>query len=251
MTAAQMGDHASLRGPRGEAARLAVQKLSTRDGCRRSCEPADSPFASTGQPWGVLVFFCLFFLIGQRGHTVKENEIETVSHVGTPIFLKNDDSLTFQCRCAIWRTSTKCSKNDLGSLKKYDAAYSSSSFFFSKSPEAPRSQIDWMWYWRFKDVIPSPPFFFLKVNRHSKAKRFAPVMCCWTRLAGNFNYCFAGFQSTLESSLRFPQSLYSRPLRGQAAASLTQQLQVCNDCKNLRLLVVPPKQAPSLGNISR
>lgn len=27
-----MGDHASLRGPRGEAARLALQKLSTQDG---------------------------------------------------------------------------------------------------------------------------------------------------------------------------------------------------------------------------
>lgn len=48
MTAAQMGDHASLRGPSGEATRLAVQKLSTRDGRRWSCEPADSPFASTG-----------------------------------------------------------------------------------------------------------------------------------------------------------------------------------------------------------
>lgn len=44
MTAAQMGDHASLRGPSGEATRLAVQKLSTRDGRRWSCEPADSPF---------------------------------------------------------------------------------------------------------------------------------------------------------------------------------------------------------------
>lgn len=48
MTAAQMGDHASLRGPSGEATRLAVQKLSTRDGRWWSCEPADSPFASTG-----------------------------------------------------------------------------------------------------------------------------------------------------------------------------------------------------------
>lgn len=86
MTAAQMGDHASLRGPRGEATRLAVQKLSTRDGRRWSCEPADSPFASAGQPWGVLVFWVFFFSIGQRGHTVKESEIKTVSDVGTPMF---------------------------------------------------------------------------------------------------------------------------------------------------------------------
>lgn len=32
MTGAQMGDHASLRGPGGEATRLALQKLSTQDG---------------------------------------------------------------------------------------------------------------------------------------------------------------------------------------------------------------------------
>lgn len=32
MTGAQMGDHASLRGPGGEATRLALQKLSIQDG---------------------------------------------------------------------------------------------------------------------------------------------------------------------------------------------------------------------------